>query len=82
MWELDPVNYITSSSLYYDAALKVSNQELDLVHDPELYELFEKSICGRFTSVILRKESANNIHMEGYDPSICTLLTKSDRSPI
>ena len=67
MWDLDPVNYITSSSLYYDASLKVSNQELDLVHDPEMYELFEKSILGGFCSVVCREETANNIHMKGYD---------------
>ena len=36
-WGLASVDYITSASLYLDAALKESKQELDLIRDPNLY---------------------------------------------
>ena len=69
-WELDPTNYITSASMYLDAALKESNQELDLISDPNLYEVLEKSICGGFVSVVKRKAFANNVDMgDLYDPA-------------
>ena len=67
-WGLDPANYVTSSSLYLDAALKQSGQELELITDPEIYERFELSITGGFVTVVQRKATANNIEMgENYD---------------
>ena len=67
---LDPANYITSASLYLDAALKESKQELDLISDPNLYEIMEKSICGGFVTVVRRKAYANNIHVPNYDENL------------
>ena len=40
-WGLDSANYLTSASLYVDAALKESKQDLDLISDPNLYEMME-----------------------------------------
>ena len=65
-WGLDSANYITSASLYLDAALKESKQELDLISDPNLYEIMEKSICGGFVTVVRRAAYANNIHVSDY----------------
>ena len=50
MWGLDPGNYLTAPSMNLDGALKESKQELDLISDPNLYEILEKSICGGFVS--------------------------------
>ena len=49
-----------------DAALKESQQELDLISDPNLYEIMEKSICGGFVTVVRRAAYANNIHVPDY----------------
>ena len=73
-WDLDPANYITSASLYMDACLKESKQELDLISDPNLYEIMEKSICGGFVTVVRRKAYANNIHVPEYDPTSPNIL--------
>ena len=69
-WGLDPANYITSASLYLDAALKESKQELDLISDPNLYEIMEKSICEGFVTVVRRKAYENDIHVSNYDPNM------------
>ena len=68
-WGLDSANYLTSASLYVDAALKESKQDLDLISDPNLYEMMEKSICGGFVTVVKRHVVANNIHVTDYDPN-------------
>ena len=65
-WGLDSTNYITSASLYLDASLKESKQELDLISDPNLYEIMEKSICGGFVTVVRCAAYANNIHVTDY----------------
>ena len=72
MWGLDPANYITSPSMNLDGALKESKQELDLISDPNLYEMLEKSICGGFVTVVKRKTYANNIYIEPYNPDATT----------
>ena len=71
-WDLDPSNYITSASMNLDGALKDSKQELDLISDPNLYEIMEKSIVGGFVTVIKRRSYANNIYMPNYDPKQLT----------
>ena len=72
MWGLDPANYITSPSMNLDGALKESAQELDLISDPNLYEMLEKSICGGFVTVVKRRTYANNIYIEPYNPDATT----------
>ena len=74
MWGLDPANYVTSPSMNLDGALKESKQELDLISDPNLYEMLEKSICGGFVTVVKRKTYANNIYIEPYNPDATTNL--------
>ena len=56
--------------MFLDAALKHSGEELDLISDPNLYEMFEKSITGGFVTVVKRRAYANNIHLPNYDPSL------------
>ena len=74
MWGLDPANYITASSMFLDGALKESKQELDLISDPNLYEMLEKSITGGFVTVVKHSAQANNIHLPNYDSSLVNTL--------
>lgn len=67
-WRLD------SASMYLDAALKESKQNLDLISHPNLYEIMEKSICGGFVTVVKRQARANNIHVPGYKAHLLNLL--------
>ena len=66
---VDPLNFLTGSSCFYHAALCKSKVELELLHNIELFEFFEKSVRGGFTGVSKRLCEANNIHIENYDGS-------------
>ena len=65
-YNLDPCHYYTAPGLALDACLKETKQELQLLHD---YDMFEKGIRGGITHISKRYSEAYNKYMENYDPN-------------
>ena len=63
-YELDPAWYYTASGLAWDAALKKTKVELELLTDREMLDLFEKGIRGGVSSIMHRHGKANNKYMD------------------
>ena len=53
----------------WDAALKQSGIELELLDNEPMYSFFEKSIRGGICQISLRHAKANTPEMEDFDPS-------------
>ena len=69
-YSLDPAWYYTSLGLSWDALLKHSKVNLELLTDPDKLLLFEKGIRGGISMISNRYGKANNKYMDKkYDPS-------------
>ena len=67
---LDPVHYYTTSGLAWDALLKKSGAELELLMDYEKHLFLERGMRGGISRVSTKRYTrANNPSLEGYDPS-------------
>jgi hypothetical protein len=67
-YKLDPVWYYTSPGLSWDAMLKHTGVELELISDPVMYLFMEKGIRGGISAITKRHAIANNKYMVKYDP--------------
>ena len=68
-YRLDPANFITAASYAWSAMLLKTGVELELISDPKILDIFEKSKRGGLTFVgSKRYVKANNQHTAGYDP--------------
>ena len=67
-YNLDPAHYYTSPGLAWDACLKETGQELQLLHDYDMLMMFEKGIRGGITHISKRYAEANNKYMKNYNP--------------
>ena len=68
-YNLDPAHYYTSPGLAWDASLKETGQELQLLHDYDMLMMFERGIRGGITHIAKRYAEANNKYMINYDSS-------------
>ncbi|KAL9971964.1 hypothetical protein ACROYT_G018195 [Oculina patagonica] len=68
-YELDPANYFTSPGLSWDALLKKTGVQLELLTDYDMHLFVERGIRGGISMVSKRYAKANNPCVEGYDPS-------------
>lgn len=68
-YELDPVRYYTVSGLAWDAALKKTHVNLELLTDPDMLLMFEKGIRGGISMIPKRYAKANNKNMNDLDLS-------------
>ena len=50
-YKLDPVHYYTSPGLAWDACLKETGQQLQLLHDYDMLMMFERGIRGGITHI-------------------------------
>ena len=64
----DPAHYLTLPGYSWDALLKLTNVELELLTDPDMYLFIEKGLRGGISMVSHRHAIANNPQMENYDP--------------
>ena len=67
-YNLDPAHYYTSPGLAWDAFLKETGQELQLLHDYDMLMMFERGIRGGKTHISRRYAEANNKYMIDYNP--------------
>ena len=67
-YNLDPAHYFTSPGLAWDACLKTTKQELQLLVDYDMLMMFERGIRGGITHISKRYAEANNKYMKTYDP--------------
>ena len=67
---LDPAWYYTAPGLAWDAALKVTKVELELLADPDMLLMIEKGIRGGVSMISTRYGKANTPYMDdSYDPN-------------
>ena len=63
IYGLDPVYYFTAPGLAWDACLKMTNIDLELLSDPNMLLMFEKGIRGGISIISNRYREANNKYM-------------------
>ena len=64
---LDPCHYFTSPGLSWDAMLKMTKVELELMTHVNMYQFIEKGMRGGVSYIANRYGKANNKCMEEYD---------------
>jgi len=69
---LDPLHFMTLPSLAWTCALKLTDVELDLITEPDMYLMVENSMRGGISTISRRHAKANNPQLKGYDPSKST----------
>ena len=63
-YDLDPAWYYTSPGLAWDAALKLTAVQLELLSDPDMLLMIEKGIRGGISTISNRYGKANNPYMQ------------------
>ena len=66
---LDTCHYVSSHGLSWDAMLKMTKIELDLISDIDMHLFSEKEMRGGISHIAKRHSKANNKYMECYDSS-------------
>ena len=69
-YKLDPAHYVSAPSLSWDAFLKKSGEEIELVSDMDMFQFFEKGMRGGTSYIAHRHSTANNKYMETYDEKV------------
>ena len=64
---LDPCHYFSSPGLSWDAMLKMTEIELELISDIGMHLFIEKGIRGGISYIAERYSKANNKYMRSYD---------------
>ena len=66
---LDPCHYFSSPGLCWDAMLKMTGIELELISDIDMDLFIEKGMIGGISYIAKRNSKPNNKYMENYDSS-------------
>ena len=69
-YKLDPCHYFTSPGLSWDAMLKMTNIQLELMTDIDMFQLIEKGLRGGISYIANRYAKANNKYMSEYDENM------------
>ena len=68
---LDPLHYLTAPGLSWDAMLKKTKVELELLTNHDQLLFLERGVRGGVSSIINRHSEANNSHLpDSYDPTM------------
>ena len=66
-YKLDPCHYFTSPGLSWDAMLKMTDIQLELMTDIDMFQFIEKGMRGGISYIANRYGKANNKYMKTYD---------------
>ena len=66
-YELDPAHFVSLPGLAWQACLKKTNVELELLTDYDMLLMVEEGIRGGICHAIQRYAKANNKYMKDYD---------------
>ena len=66
-YEFGPAHFVSLPGLAWQACLKKTNIELELLTDYDMLLMVEKGIGGRICHSIQRYAKANNKHMKSYN---------------
>ena len=66
-YKLDPCHYFTSPGLAWDAMLKMTSIELELISDVDMFQFIEKGLRGGISNITHRHGVANNKYMKSYN---------------
>ena len=66
-YELDPAHFVSLPGLAWQACLKKTNVELELLTDYDMLLMVEEGIRGRICHAVNRYALANNYYMKDYD---------------
>ena len=66
-YELDPAHFVSLTGLAWQACLKKTNVELELLTDYDMLLMVEEEIRGGICHAIQRYAKANNKYMNDYD---------------
>lgn len=66
-YKLDPCHYYTSPGLSWDAMLKMTDIQLELMTDIDMFQFIEKGMRGGISYIANRYGKANNKYMKTYD---------------
>ena len=64
---LDPCHYFSSPGSSWDAMLKMTKIELDLISDIDMHLFIKKGMRGSISYIAKRHSKANNKYMESYE---------------
>ena len=67
MYELDPAHFLSVPGLAWQACLKKTEVELELITDPDMLLMVEEGTKGRICHAIIRSAKANNKYMKDYN---------------
>ena len=70
IYELDPAHFLSAPGLAWQACLKKTKVELELLTDIDMLLMVEKGTKGGICQAIHRYAKANNKYMKNYDKNI------------